>query len=146
MQILSKKHNEDGQGLVEYALILVLVAIVVILILQLLGASVTLGYARVIGGLRGETLNETGPDALLLSYETSNESGPPTCRADVTDIKFVATNDGNLVTDTSVSVKLRAAGGNSPTISGTAGGNGLVTVSGPVTMVGNCPLSLTVTR
>ena len=33
-------HREDGQGLVEYALILVLVAIVVIAILTLLGPAI----------------------------------------------------------------------------------------------------------
>jgi pilus assembly protein Flp/PilA len=32
--------NEDGQGLVEYALILVLVAIVVIIVLSILGPQI----------------------------------------------------------------------------------------------------------
>ena len=37
----SLKHHEEGQGLVEYALILVLVAVVVIVILAALGGSVS---------------------------------------------------------------------------------------------------------
>ena len=37
---LGKFSREEGQGLVEYALILVLIAIVVIVALQLLGTSV----------------------------------------------------------------------------------------------------------
>jgi pilus assembly protein Flp/PilA len=36
-----KKTNENGQGLVEYALILVLIVLVVILALELFGVSVS---------------------------------------------------------------------------------------------------------
>lgn len=40
-------HREDGQGLVEYALILVLVAIVVIAILSLLGPQIGNVFSRI---------------------------------------------------------------------------------------------------
>ncbi len=40
-------HREDGQGLVEYALILVLVAIVVIAILTLLGPQIGNVFSRI---------------------------------------------------------------------------------------------------
>jgi pilus assembly protein Flp/PilA len=43
--------REDGQGLVEYALILVLVAIVVIVILTLLGGQVSTVFSRITSGL-----------------------------------------------------------------------------------------------
>jgi pilus assembly protein Flp/PilA len=43
---------EKGQGLVEYALILVLVAIVVIASLLLLGPTVAQAYCRVVGALQ----------------------------------------------------------------------------------------------
>ena len=46
-----KVFNEEGQGLVEYALILVLVAIVVIAVLLQLGPVVSDVYAEVIGAL-----------------------------------------------------------------------------------------------
>ncbi len=39
--------REDGQGLVEYALILVLVSIVVIVVLTLLGAQVGNVFSRI---------------------------------------------------------------------------------------------------
>lgn len=39
--------NEDGQGLVEYALILVLVSIVVIVVLTLLGTQVANVFNRI---------------------------------------------------------------------------------------------------
>ncbi len=43
--------REEGQGLVEYALILVLVAIVVIAILTLLGPQIANVFSRVTNGL-----------------------------------------------------------------------------------------------
>jgi pilus assembly protein Flp/PilA len=43
--------NEDGQGLVEYALILVLVAIVVIVVLSILGPQIGNVFSQIIAGL-----------------------------------------------------------------------------------------------
>ncbi len=43
--------REEGQGLVEYALILVLVAIVVIAILTLLGPEIGNVFSRITSGL-----------------------------------------------------------------------------------------------
>lgn len=43
--------REEGQGLVEYALILVLVAIVVIVILTLLGTQVSLVFSQIASAL-----------------------------------------------------------------------------------------------
>ena len=40
-------HREEGQGLVEYALVLVLVAVVVIAILTLLGPQVGNVFSRI---------------------------------------------------------------------------------------------------
>jgi pilus assembly protein Flp/PilA len=45
--------NEEGQGLVEYALILVLVAIVVIAVLAILGPQIGNIFSRVTSGLGG---------------------------------------------------------------------------------------------
>ncbi len=45
--------QEEGQGLVEYALILVLVAIVVIAILALLGPQIGNIFSKVTNGLGG---------------------------------------------------------------------------------------------
>jgi pilus assembly protein Flp/PilA len=46
-------HREEGQGLVEYALILVLVAIVVIAILTLLGPQIGNVFSRITYGMSG---------------------------------------------------------------------------------------------
>jgi pilus assembly protein Flp/PilA len=42
------KHDEKGQGLIEYALILLLVALVVILTLVILGPAIGNSYSHVI--------------------------------------------------------------------------------------------------
>ncbi len=45
--------REEGQGLVEYALILVLVAIVVIAILMLVGPQIANIFSQITNGLAG---------------------------------------------------------------------------------------------
>ena len=47
--------REDGQGLVEYALILVLVAIIVIAVLILLGPQIGNVFSRIIDALATST-------------------------------------------------------------------------------------------
>jgi pilus assembly protein Flp/PilA len=45
--------REEGQGLVEYALILVLIAIVVIVLLTLLGGQVKSTFSTIVSGMGG---------------------------------------------------------------------------------------------
>ncbi|HQE93095.1 MAG TPA: Flp family type IVb pilin [Anaerolineae bacterium] len=45
--------REEGQGLVEYALILVLIAIVVIVVLSLLGTQISTIFSQITSGLGG---------------------------------------------------------------------------------------------
>jgi pilus assembly protein Flp/PilA len=45
------RRDEDGQGMVEYALILVLIAVVVIIILSVVGAQVNNVFSNVSSGL-----------------------------------------------------------------------------------------------
>ena len=45
--------REEGQGLVEYALILVLIAIIVIVILGILGTQVSSIFSQISSGLGG---------------------------------------------------------------------------------------------
>jgi len=53
LQALEKVAKRRGQGLVEYALILVLIAIVVILILTFLGQQVNSSFSKIGSGLNG---------------------------------------------------------------------------------------------
>ena len=48
--MLYRPNNEEGQGLVEYALILVLVAVVVIIVLIILGPIVGNVFSDIING------------------------------------------------------------------------------------------------
>ncbi len=45
--------KEKGQGLVEYALILVLIAIVVIVVMRVLGVQVTAVFQQIVEALGG---------------------------------------------------------------------------------------------
>ncbi len=49
--LFSKRSQEDGQGLVEYALLLVLVAVVVVGILSMLGSTVHGVFTEVVAAL-----------------------------------------------------------------------------------------------
>ena len=49
--MIYRPQNEEGQGLVEYALILVLVAVVVIIVLAVLGPTIGNIFSNVIVGL-----------------------------------------------------------------------------------------------
>ena len=47
--MLYRPQNEEGQGLVEYALILVMVAVVVVVVLIVLGPVIGNSYSSIIG-------------------------------------------------------------------------------------------------
>ncbi len=49
----SLQNNEEGQGLVEYALVLVLVAVVAIGALTLVGGEVNTVFGDILAGLQG---------------------------------------------------------------------------------------------
>ncbi len=51
---LGKFSREEGQGLVEYALILVLISIAVIAIMELMGTSIGDIFNQIIDALTGE--------------------------------------------------------------------------------------------
>jgi pilus assembly protein Flp/PilA len=52
-KLMAKMQNEEGQGLVEYALIIVLVSIVVIVALSLLGTQVSTVFSNITTTLSG---------------------------------------------------------------------------------------------
>ena len=51
--LVRAKDDEEGQGMVEYALILVLIAVVVIVILTVVGKQVNNVFSNVSNGLNG---------------------------------------------------------------------------------------------
>lgn len=91
--------REEGQGLVEYALLLVLVALAIIVILTLLGTTVVLTYAKVIGGLNGQSVTGTGTEYIILSIKTTANATGGACHVTITDAAVVVLQDGALITD-----------------------------------------------
>jgi pilus assembly protein Flp/PilA len=135
-EVLMKKliRSEKGQGLVEYALILVLVAIVVIGILLIMGPTVGNVFSNIVdnlvkfsgGGNYTVTLNGT-PSV------SRNPSGFG-CTYSAT-VPVRATQGGNPASGASVSASITILnGGTNPigsfSVSGTTNGSGLASVSG----------------
>jgi pilus assembly protein Flp/PilA len=48
---MAQLHREGGQGLVEYALILVLVALIVIVVLALLGPQIGNAFSNIVSNI-----------------------------------------------------------------------------------------------
>lgn len=123
--------RDDGQGLVEYALILVLVAVVVIAILTILGPQVGNVFSRVVDGL-GVASNGGGGGSSSSATVTSIDAlrGGADVGVNVT----VSANTNVTVTDSqsgqsvsvgcnsACSVTLTAVGPNAGTVTATADG------------------------
>lgn len=137
--------RESGQGLVEYGLILILVAIVVIVALQLFGTSVVVVYARVMAGLNGQAYSGVGQEVLVTGFDVTVSGGPAVCTVTVSNTNLVGLQDGQPLANTSVSVSASASGTSSQTISGTTNGGGLATSTNTVNLSGaNCSGTVTV--
>jgi pilus assembly protein Flp/PilA len=48
--LLAKSHTDEGQGLIEYALIVILISIVVILVLGLVGGQINGMFEKIANG------------------------------------------------------------------------------------------------
>lgn len=137
--------REEGQGLVEYALALVLIAIVVIAILSLVGSSLVLAYARIIGGLNGQVMSGSGQEAIILSYDMTVTSAGGTCSIDLTDITALVVQDGEPLENTAVTIPASATGGSVTDPTGTTNGSGVasgMTASGNASCGGTLTLGL----
>lgn len=139
--------REEGQGLVEYALVLVLIAVVVIAILTILGPQVVLVFARVAGGLQGDSLDAgSGDTAVIVSYDsTATGSSGSSCSGTISNVNFaVVDSSGKILTNQAVSAEIRVNGqGGAGNVSGTANNSGLASSSGSYGVAGTCPLQVT---
>jgi pilus assembly protein Flp/PilA len=135
--------REEGQGLVEYALLLVLVAVIIIAILTVLGSQVMVVFARVMAGLNGQTVTGVGTEAVVTSYDVT-VTGTTSCSATVEDITFVGLQNGAVLENGTVPMAIQVNGSTAQSISGSTGANGMGTLSGPYSVSGNCPLSVKV--
>ncbi len=122
---MEKQHKEEGQGLVEYALILVLVAVAVIIILTILGTSVGLVYVRVIGGLNGQSITNSGTEHVVLSADIS-VTGSMVCNVSITNASVAVIENGALLQNGSSGAITVSAPGGSTTMSGGTNNMGIV--------------------
>ncbi len=133
--------REEGQGLVEYALLLVLVAIVIIAILTVLGTQITVVFARVIGGINGQTITGQGTEVVVTGYDVTT-SGTTSCTATIKDISFIGLQDGDILKNGTVSMQIMVNGSPAQSLSGGTGANGVGALAGPYSVSGTCPISV----
>lgn len=130
--------KEEGQGLVEYALLLVLVAVIVIAILAVLGSQIVVVFAQVTAGLNGQVVTGVGTEAVVTDYDVEITENGPTCTATVSNISFVGLTDGKILENGSVTVYF-SMGDQTKSTSGSTGANGMGSASGSLTFNGsNC--------
>ena len=129
---MDNPHTEEGQGLVEYALILVLVAVVVIAILTILGPQITVVFARVMGGLSGQSVTMSGNEVIVVGADIQMTNvGAGVCNLSVSGSALVGLQDGQIVTNQAITAQAVVNGiPTSATLSGTANGSGIADLSG----------------
>ena len=130
----NSNHTEEGQGLVEYSLVLVLVAVAVIAILTILGPRIIVVYARVMGGFSGQSVTMSGSEVIVIGANIQlNNVGAGVCNLRVSGTALVGLQDGELLTDQPITAKAVVNGiPTSATLSGTADGNGLADIDGAI--------------
>ncbi len=135
--------REEGQGLVEYALVLVLIAVVVIIILTVLGSAVTLVFAQVVGGFSGQSLTKTGTEYIVLEAGVS-VTGGGTCNVSISDATVAVVQDGELLKNTTGIEIPISGGGRSEFMRGSTNNVGLATGLGGELSGASCGSNLTI--
>ena len=127
----SIQRKEQGQGLVEYALILVLVAVVVIAILTVLGPQITVAYARIMGGFTGQTVTMTGAEVIVVGADIQMVDVGGTCDLTIAGEALIGLQDGSIIKSQTVSARALVNGINTGAIlSATANGSGVADLGG----------------
>ena len=136
--------REEGQGLVEYALVLVLIAVVVIAILTILGPQIVLVFARVAGSLKSDVIDvASGDQAVIVSYDGTETGSGSNCTVNVTSMSYVGVdNNGQIITNDTVNATVLANGIEQGSVSATANGSGIATAGGG-SYSGSCPVQIT---
>lgn len=129
--------REEGQGLVEYALVLVLIAVVIIFILTVLGSTLTVTYARVMGGLYNQSVPAGGDSAVILSLPDVS-GGPTFCTyliaSGTTVIPII---DGQIVRTSPVTIVIDI-NGTTGTASATVDNSGIGVLTSDLSVTDSC--------
>ena len=119
--------REEGQGLVEYALLIALIAIVVIGALILLGPQLRSVYGRIIGALGGGGLYTYQIQGASTISKTPQGSG---CRLTATNLKVKVEDAGVPVDALPVTADISIAGFGSQSFTATTNPGGIATWTG----------------
>ena len=138
-----RRRSEEGQGLVEYALILVLVAITVIVVLSLLGNSVNGVFFDVDTALSGQSVSGSGTEYVVGGFSASSSGGPMVCSVETSAFTVTVFQNGEPAANQSVSVSISATGGSSGSASATTNANGQASFNSQ-TVSGNCSGRVTI--
>lgn len=136
--------REEGQGLVEYALLLVLVAIVIIAVLTLLGSQVMVVFAKITAGLNGQVITGQGIEAVITGHDSNIKSGTGGCQGTISNVSIVGLEDGGILKDGSVSFKVFADGtqqGSTYSVTTDSSGNATYSGSIPISSTGKCKIT-----
>ena len=120
--------REEGQGLVEYALLLVLIAVVVIGALFLLGDEVRSVYARVIGALGGGGFYTYQLQGSPSINKSTPEAGK--CRLTAQAMAVKVTDAGEPVDGLSVTASVSIGGVSSGNYTATTNPSGIASWTG----------------
>ena len=139
-------NREEGQGLVEYALILVLIAIVVIIVLTLLGGGIAVTYAQVVGGLNdGQSITKTGAE-VVVAASVERELVGSICTVSIpAGVTVSAIQDGQPIKDATVTVTMKANGVSGSSTTATVNSFGVGTTNGPLSASDLCPVNVSYT-
>ena len=130
--------KEEGQGLVEYALILVLVAVVVIAILTILGPRVVVVYARIMGGFTGQSITMSGSEVIVVGADIQMTPSGGGCNLTVSGTALVGLQDGDILTNQSITAKAYVNGiGTTASLTASADGGGLADLNGQTAVANN---------
>jgi pilus assembly protein Flp/PilA len=144
---MKRTRKQNGQGLIEYALILVLVAVVVIAILTLLGPQVGNVFSRIVNGLGvaitdgdgQDSGNPPDPSATITAVTAWRATGSTSVGVTVsvsasTNVTIVDSQSGKTASigcDPDCTVTLPDVGPNPGTITATAEGGSSMSASYP---------------
>ena len=142
---MKKISKQDGQGLAEYSLVLALIAILLVLILIVLGSSVVLAYAKVIGGFSGQTITGTGAEVVVVGQPYSITPNGNLCTYSFSDPTFIALQNGELVKNDTVTLNVLVNGSTVGSISGTTNSNGIANATGSLSGSAFCPATISYT-
>lgn len=140
----SHKRLEEGQGLIEYALILVLISIAVIITLSLLGDSIGGVFWQVDAALSGQTISGNGTEYVVGGFSASSSGGPAVCSVQTSAFAVTVLQNGQpAAAGQTVSVSISATGGASASASATTDASGQASF-GAQTVSGNCSGTVTI--